>query len=68
MSNGKVDIRLTKRTGKYRLRFYAVAEDQLDIILPALQHAREEMGTEYDSVALDAICAQYLESQLGNKV
>jgi Rieske Fe-S protein len=59
MPNGQVDIRRTK-DGKRRLRFYAVADDQLETILSALRIARHESGTAYDCVALDAICTHFL--------
>jgi len=49
-----------KRTGKARLRFYNVAPDHLEIILTALKMCREELDTEYDTVALEAICLHYL--------
>lgn len=60
MPSGRVDVRRTERTGKSRLRFYGVADDQLEIIRTALSLARSEFGTEFDSVALDAICVSYL--------
>ena len=60
MPNGRVDIRSIKRSGKARLRFYNLASDQLENILTALEQAREELGTEYDSVALDALATHYL--------
>jgi len=63
MSSGKMDERLTKRTGKYRLRFYAVAPDQLEIIKLALKLAREECNTNFDSVALDAICLEFIATR-----
>lgn len=59
-SSGKVDVRFSDSTGKYRLRFYAVAPDHRETILNALKRARSELGTEYDSVALEAICMNYL--------
>lgn len=65
MTVGRVDIRETKRSGKFRLRFYAVAPDHLEVILTALEAAREELGTNFDSVALDAICTHFLASHCG---
>ncbi len=65
MPAGRVDKRFTERSGKWRLRFYSVAPDHLEVVLAALQAAREEIGTEYDSVALDAICVEFLASRLG---
>jgi hypothetical protein len=58
--SGKVDVRFRESTGKYRLRFYGVAPDQKDTILLALDRARLEAETQYDAVALEAICMQYL--------
>jgi hypothetical protein len=60
MSNGKVDKRFSEARGKYRLRFHSVAPDHAENILAALGHARRELGTEFDSVALDGICTHYL--------
>ena len=60
MPSGQVDVRRTERTGKSRLRFYGIADDQLENIRTALSLARSELGTEFDSVALDAICMTYL--------
>lgn len=65
MANGQVDIRHSKRHDKFRLRFYAVAHDQLEVILPALRLAREELNTMYDSVALEHICMAYLMDHTG---
>jgi hypothetical protein len=58
--SGKVDVRFCKRTGKFRMRFYSVAPDQLETILLALKHARKLGETDYDSVALEFICMHYL--------
>jgi hypothetical protein len=60
MSSGKVDVRFSEGTGKYRFRFYGIAPDQSKTILLALERARSELGTEYDSVAVEAICIGYL--------
>ncbi len=59
-TSGKVDVRFSQTAGKYRLRFYAVAPDHAETILNALKRARSELGTEYDAVALEAICMAYL--------
>lgn len=45
-----------------RIRVYALHEDQVELIKAALEMAREESGTEYDSVALTNICLAYLAS------
>jgi hypothetical protein len=60
MSSGKVDARFRESTGKYRLRFYGVAPDHKKSILLALERARLELGTDFDAVALEAICMNYL--------
>lgn len=61
MSNGRADRRLSKRDDKYRLRFYGIHEDQLESIDAALAHAREELNTKFDSVALEGLCLHYLQ-------
>ena len=61
---GKVDVRTMKKNGMTRLRFYNVYPDQKEMILLALQKARTEMGTEHDTVALDAICLNYLSGAI----
>ncbi len=60
MSSMKVDYRKIKASGKTRLRFPDVHEDQLDLILQALEVAGEAMGTEHGTVALEAICLHFL--------
>jgi len=65
MPSGKVDVRYTPRTDKNRLRFYSVAHDQVEVIKHALQIAREEFSTEFDSVALDHICLSFIETRNG---
>jgi len=63
MSSGRVDIRTIKRTGKARLRFYAVAPEHLEIILAALETARKDLDTEFDTVALEGLCMHYLNTK-----
>jgi hypothetical protein len=46
--------------GSWRLRFYHSHDDQVETIESALDRARDEMGTEFDAVALEAICMNYL--------
>ena len=65
--NGKVDVRLHEPSGKYRFRFYGIAPDQKDTILLALERARSELETEYDGVALEAICMGYLSGGTVNQ-
>lgn len=60
MAYGRVDVRVRESTGKARLRFYGVAEDQLENILYGLEVARQASGTEFDSVALDGIITHFL--------
>jgi hypothetical protein len=60
MTTGRVDKRFNEARGKYRFRFHAIAPDHAETILLALEHARGELGTQFDSVALDAICQHYL--------
>lgn len=60
MGSGRVDVRMTQRTGKVRLRFYGVAPDQLDSIVEALNMARQDLSTDYDTVALEQICLYFL--------
>ena len=57
---GKANIRYNAKRGTYRLRFTPAHDDQLEIILPALEKARAEAGTDYDTVALTYICQHYL--------
>jgi hypothetical protein len=63
MAKGKVDIRQSKRDGKYRLRFFGLDDDQLETVLLALERCREESNTEYDVVALDRLAMHYLSFQ-----
>jgi len=60
MGSGKVDIRFMQRNGKARLRFYNINPDQFEVIMEALNAARNELGTDHDTVALDAICIHFL--------
>jgi hypothetical protein len=49
------------KTGKtQRMRIYSLHDDEIEIIRDALEKAREESDTEYDSVALTNICMAYL--------
>ena len=61
MSLMKVDYRKIKAPGDTtRLRFCDVHEDQLDLILQALELAGDAMGTEHGTVALESICLHFL--------
>ncbi len=49
------------KTGQtQRMRIYSLHEDQIELITLAFEKAREELETEYDSVALTNICMAYL--------
>lgn len=54
------------KDGSWRLRFYHAHDDQLAIIEHSLEKARRELGTEFDAVALEAICMNYLSG--GNAI
>ena len=54
---------ISKDRGYSRLRFLHLYPEQVETILIALSHAREELDTQYDSVALDAICMHYLANR-----
>jgi hypothetical protein len=60
---GRVNVHPNKGRGYSRLRFLHIYPEQVETILDALSFAREELGTEYDSVALDAICMHYLANR-----
>lgn len=59
-NRGRVNIRCNQSRGTARLRFTNVHPDQQQTILSALALARSEAGTDYDAVALDAICQHFL--------
>jgi hypothetical protein len=63
MPSGRVDIRTRESSGKSRLRFYGLAKDQLATIVYALAVARGLGETEFDAVALELICMQFLATQ-----
>ena len=49
------------KSGKtQRMRVYSLHEDQIEVIKAALEIARGQSETEYDSVALTNICVAYL--------
>lgn len=58
----RLHIRTNQKRGTSRLRFTSLHPDQLEIIVPALEKAREESGTEFYSVALTNICQHYLST------
>ena len=57
---GRVNVRYNAKRDTYRFRFLSVHPDQAATILDALALARDESQTEYDTVALDGICLNYL--------
>lgn len=63
MARGRMNTRTSESTGKTRLRFYGAAPEQVETILLALEIARHELRTEYDTVALEAICLSYLAGE-----
>lgn len=50
--------------GRGRLRFHGVTPDQMETILAALERARSELATRHDTVALEAICMDYIGGPL----
>jgi hypothetical protein len=64
MDSGRVDVRYCLSTGKFRFRFYGVSPDHHTTILLALEQARKELGTKYDTVALEAIMIGYLANTI----
>ena len=65
MSSGRVDVRFRESTGKARMRFFALAEEHVENIQLALKIIREELDTDYDSVALDAMATHFLATYDG---
>lgn len=61
MGSGRADRRLSNRDNTYRLRFYGLHDDQLETIDKALELAKEELNTKFDSVALEGLCFHYLQ-------
>jgi hypothetical protein len=62
MSGKRTQFRECK-DGSYRLRIYHLHEDQIETILKAIEQARKEGQTDFDSVALDGICMSYLATR-----
>ena len=52
--------RRMQKTSKSKIRFYDCFDDQLPTIKAALEKAREEMGTDHDTQALEMVCLYYL--------
>ena len=57
---GRVNVRYNSKRDTYRYRFQPIHPDQATTINAALAIAREEGGTEFDSVALYYICMDFL--------
>ncbi len=58
--HAEFSTRGSKKGQTQRMRIYSLHEDQIQLITTALEKAREESETEYDSVALTNICMSYL--------
>ena len=57
------------KTGQtQRMRIYSLHEDQIELIQYALDRARRESETEYDSVALTFVCLAYISWGMSPKV
>lgn len=59
-TRGRVNVRYNGKRDSYRYRFQPIYRDQAESINLALALAREEFETEYDAVALEYICLNYL--------
>ena len=59
MSGRRMNIHKCK-DGSYRLRFYHAHEDQIETIQRALEIARLEGLSDFDTVAIDRICMAFL--------
>ena len=60
----RVDTRALQ-SGMVRMRF-RLHPDQYDNVRAALDVARAQTGTEFDHVALDAICTAFLTTHAGS--
>ena len=66
--HGRVNRRFNPKRGTWRLRFTSVHEEQAQTILCALDRARQEAETEYDVVALEMICMNYLATSSSKRL
>jgi hypothetical protein len=57
---GRVHVRFNAARQTSRYRFNGVHPDQSEVIQLALERARIEGNTEFDTAALEYICLQYL--------
>ena len=61
-TKGRVNVRLNAKRNTYRYRFQPIHPDQATTINLALKIAREGGETEFDSVALEYICMNFLST------
>jgi len=59
---GRVNVRYNAKRDSYRYRFQPIYRDQATTINLALEFARGDLNTEYDSVALENICLYFLST------
>ena len=57
---GKMNTYYNSKRERYRCRLNNVHPDQLFIYQKAFELARKDTGSEFDAVALDAICQHFL--------
>jgi hypothetical protein len=62
--SGAGDEEVAEETNKLTTMTFKVHEDQKEIIRAAIDKAKDERGTEYDAVALEAICMEYLQGNV----
>jgi len=52
------------KKGTHSIRFFPIHDEQFAVIREALRQARHEAHTEFDAVALEAICQSYLTGRM----
>lgn len=57
---GMARFRFLPKRGTYQMKVFPMYVDHVETVRLALEKARKELGTQYDAVALEAICASYL--------
>jgi len=62
---GDKDAPTKEEAQKIKTKTFKLHADQLETVDTALERAREEGETEYDTVALDYICMRYLSNDAG---
>lgn len=55
----------TKTTSTTQVLKFNLVNDQIETVKAAIAKAKAEMGTEYDNVALEALCSGYLSGSVG---